>query len=91
MGLEIHFVHENPTIGYMENIRLIDKNVDNEKGEFNAFTFDQQYLKYMQILDSDFENFVVMYTCIEQAFYKSKKTGKKLTDKEVWNQRKNVR
>ena len=45
----------------------------------------------MQILDSDFEKYLVVYSCIEQAYYKSKNTGKTLTSEEVWSQKKSVK
>ena len=38
MGLEIFFVHSDPTVAYMENIRLKNNNLG--KDEFNPFVFD---------------------------------------------------
>ena len=42
-------------------------------------------------MDSDFQNYVVMYNCEGGAEYQSKKTGKNLNVTEVWKLKKGVK
>ena len=42
-------------------------------------------MRYAQILDTDNENYVVLYECFENAKYFSKKENKLEFSKRVWN------
>ena len=44
----------------------------------------------MQILELNKFRYAVVYTCSEQALYKSKSTGESLTPEQVWAQKKSV-
>ena len=45
---------------------LTDEDVDPEiHHQFDPYLFDSQYLRYTQVLDTDYENFMVLYTCQE--------------------------
>ena len=46
--------------------------------------FDKQYLKFNQILDTDYENYLVVYNCQESAEYKNSKSGNFLSDQQVF-------
>ena len=55
-----------------------------QPGEYDAIAFDQQYLRYMQILDTDYDNYASVYSCVESAEYRDSNTGKYLTDEQAW-------
>lgn len=64
------------TVGYFESSILSpeDFKFDPEKpgsshGLDDAELFDHKYLRYAQILDTDHENYIVMYSCQEGARY----------------------
>jgi len=48
--------------------------VDYEK-IFKADHADKQFERYMQVLDTDYDNYLVMYQCLESAQYFDVKTG----------------
>lgn len=79
IAMELYYVHENPTVAYVENNRLQPQGATEETKEdasqFNEAKFDRQFLKYFQIIDSDFSNFMTTYTCFETAEFSSKATG----------------
>lgn len=60
------------------------------KGDFDAFDalkFDQQFVKFFQILDTDYKNFIVTYICMESAdFFENGENGEpvSLTDEQAW-------
>ena len=51
---------------------------------YDAHLWDSQYLRYMQVLDTDNKNYVVLYKCLETAKYTDTKTDKSLTEEEAW-------
>lgn len=65
------------SVGFLEHIDLIHGrhpgSISNAH-EYDPSTFDSQYTRYAQILDSDFANYVVLYQCLETAEYIDTKT-----------------
>lgn len=60
------------TIGYLEYSELdldydhpenYDADQDPEQISFDPYVFDSQYLRYVQVLDTDYDNYFVMYAC----------------------------
>jgi len=46
-------------------------------------------MKYLHILDTDFEDYMIIYACQEYAeFFKD---GEKMTDEQAWGKRKNTK
>jgi len=57
---------------------------DDKEGYFNNYVFDSQFKRYAQVLDTDYDNFMVLYECFETASYYDKNTGKQMPDYEAW-------
>jgi hypothetical protein len=58
---------------------------DGEKEEyFNEHLFDSQFKRYAQVLDTDYDNYAVIYQCFETAGYFDKETGTRIPDYEAW-------
>jgi len=83
MSLLLDFGHEDGSIAFLENSKLANPS-DMQDDQFNPKLFDSQYLKYVQVLLSDFENYMVMYFCEESAEYRSKAKKRSLSAEEVW-------
>ena len=64
----------------------IEKELEKEEkeDEFNIYKFEQQYVKYMQILDTDYKDFLVVYTCQENAEYIDERTGMDVMPEQVF-------
>jgi len=61
LGLEIQFRHTNPYIAFIDNVTL--KEDKSENTDFNAHEFDRQFMKYLHVLDTDFEEYMIVYSC----------------------------
>ena len=84
MSLLLDFGHpKDATIAYLEN-SLLANPADMQDDKFNPKIFDSQYLKYAQVLLSDFENYMVVYFCEESAQYRSKSRKRSLSPQDVW-------
>ena len=57
---------------------------DGKEDYFNNNVFDSQFKRYAQVLDTDYNNFMVLYECFETAHYYDTKTGKQIPDYEAW-------
>ena len=47
-------------------------------------------MKYLQILDTDFSDYMVIYSCQEFAEFEDHKSGEKMTSEAAWGRRKSV-
>lgn len=63
---------------------------DLKEDNFNMRLFDSQFVKYFQILDTDYNNYLVLYYCDSAAEYKDKESGLSLNATEVWKHKKSV-
>ena len=57
--------------------------LEDDPTSFNEHKFEAQYLKYMQVLDTDYDNYLVLYSCQENADFIDK-SARELTPQEVW-------
>lgn len=57
---------------------------DKREEFFNNYVFDAQFKRYAQVLDTDYDNFMVLYECFETAQYYDTKQGKQIPDYEAW-------
>ena len=75
LNRQLNFRHRDPSIGYIENEQLrhddfsFDHADKNHPGHEDYNAFDHHYLRYAQVLDSDYDNFVIVYSCQEGAHY----------------------
>ena len=94
MGMQLHFRNRlDKTIGYLEYSELdldydhpenYDENQEAEQISFDPYVFDSQYLRYVQVLDTDYDNYFVMYACQEIARIVDKESGEEITPHEAW-------
>lgn len=63
-------------------------NETSQSDVFDQVRFNQQYLHYTQILDTDYENYILLYTCKENGEYL--KQYKPASDEEVFKSAKEV-
>jgi len=66
------------------------KEAKSENSDFIAYDFDKQFMKYLQVLDTDFEEYMVIYSCQENAEFEDEK-GSKVPEEKAWGFRKNVK
>jgi len=83
MGLALNFNFDKDNNAYgMAEHSAINPSGDmgdiskHEHGDyFDPWLWDSQYTRYMQVLDTDNEDYVVLYQCLESANYRDTKTG----------------
>ena len=67
---------QDPSIGYIEPERMgFDDFSFDENDEYalhDVGAFESQYLRYAQVLDTDYDNFAIVYSCQEGANYYDK-------------------
>mmetsp|Transcript_17043 Transcript_17043/g.26328 ORF Transcript_17043/g.26328 Transcript_17043/m.26328 type:complete len:115 (+) Transcript_17043:389-733(+) len=51
---------------------------------FNQHKFEDQHQKYMQVLDTDYKNYMVVYTCQENSEFTEERSGRELLPEEVY-------
>jgi len=51
---------------------------------YNEHSFDAQFKRYAQVLDTDYDNFAVLYECFETAEYYNAETNERMPDYEAW-------
>ena len=82
-GMQINFAYghtqENldTSIGIIEHhywgeydVELSEFNHNGKKEEqFDPFLWDSQFQRYAQVLDTDYDNYMVLYECLESAYY----------------------
>lgn len=63
------FDQKDPTVASILNTNLHHKYQYNkiDSDFFDPYLFDSQFLKYAQVLDTDYENFLLLYSCQEYA------------------------
>lgn len=78
LNRQLNFRSSDPTVAYIEHERdpLDDfdykggSRSDGNDNSYNDFyAFDHHYLRYAKVLDTDYDNFVIMYSCQEAAEY----------------------
>ena len=76
LNRQLNFRHaSDPTIAYIESERLghddfeFNSGDPNDPGHHDWNAFDHHYLRYAQVLDTDYENFAILYSCQEGAHY----------------------
>ena len=52
--------------------------------KFNEYKFEKQFVKYSQILDTDYDSFALVYSCQENALWENAKTEQELEFDEVF-------
>lgn len=71
----MNFRHRDPSIAYIESEQLrhdefhFDHADNKHPGHEDYNAFDHHYLRYAQVLDTDYSNFVIVYSCQEGAHY----------------------
>ena len=53
--------------------------------EFDSFTWESQFTRYAQILDTDEKNYVVLYQCLETAEYTENESGNQISPQDAWH------
>jgi hypothetical protein len=100
-GAQINFDHNiehhgDRTIGYIEYpevdpygdlhiLGLYTNGTIVKEDEYFQGIFDSQFLRYNQILDTDNEHYLVIYECMESAYFFDRKTEKRMFGEDVWN------
>lgn len=75
LNRQLNFRHSDPTVAYIETERMPNEDFPfgGAGGEGPApddfYAFDHHYLRYAQIIDTDYENYMIMYSCQEGAQY----------------------
>lgn len=67
-----------------ENVRE-HQHEEGKEEYFNNYVWDSQSKRYAQVLDTDYDNFMVLYECFELAHYYDKSTGKQIPEYEAWD------
>lgn len=55
-----------------------------DPAKFNEYKFEKQFIKYSQVLDTDYDNFMLAYSCQENALWEDAKSGRELDFDEVF-------
>lgn len=88
VGDQLKFSHPTDySIGYF--MSMPNPNVYKEAPEFDLTRWRRQFLKYYQVLDTDYSHFMTVYTCTEVADYLKPGTGDRMKPQEVWEHVKN--
>ena len=87
-GMSVDFrIHPSKSVGYIElgfNPPKYNPGGEKEK-EFDEALWDSQFLRYVTILDTDQENYIALYSCLESANFFDLKENKLLNSEEAWN------
>jgi hypothetical protein len=90
-GASLNFsFHPSGSVGILEHTAINPSGLKNAQEkyegseEYDPHLWDSQYLRYVQVLDSDSKNYLVVYKCLETAKYTDTKTGGSLSDEEAW-------
>ena len=65
-------------------VHKVDKNHHVENDTFDPHLFDSQYLRYAQVLDTDYDNYILLYSCQEINEYFEAKTHQDIPLDKVW-------
>ena len=69
---------------YVQVNNELDK--DDHPEIFNNHKFEEsQFKKFMQVLDTDYQNYMLVYTCQDSAEWTVERTGQELSHEDVWN------
>ena len=74
-GMQINFRHpSDPSISFLEYHHLglheeegLSEEDDEHVHIFDPYLFDSQFLRYNQVIDTDYIDYFVLYTCQESA------------------------
>jgi hypothetical protein len=62
---------------------MTEQEKEDYKKIIDPLVFDQQFERYMQVLDTDYDNYLVMYQCLETAHYFDLSTGYRIPEWEA--------
>ena len=51
---------------------------------FNAHKFEDQFKKYLHVLDTDYKSYLVLYSCQEEAEWREERSGREMGHEDVW-------
>jgi hypothetical protein len=87
-GSSLNFsFHPSGTVGMLEHTQInpsgmLDAQASYEGlEEYDPYLWDSQYLRYMQVLDSD-KDYIILYKCLETAMYSHE--NRIYNDQEAW-------
>lgn len=78
----------NPMIGHKEEINRDEKMAKDPKEKIKQ-TILRQYKQYYHVLETDYNGFLVMYSCFEAHEYRDRNTKQYLSDEQLWETVKN--
>lgn len=55
-----------------------------DESKFNETKFDDQFLRFSQILDTDYTGYMVVYSCQENAEWFDDRSGLEIAPEQVW-------
>ena len=85
-----HLVHRDVNLKTHGDEEIKEHGHDGEKEEwFNEHLFDSQFKRYAQVLDTDYDNYAVIYQCFETAQYFDK-TGARIPNYEAFEHAKST-
>lgn len=83
----LKFVHSDASIGILMTVPR--RSLFKPPNEFYQDRWDNQFRKYKQLIDADFDKFLSFYSCEEAVRFKLKKSGEVLEDEEAFEYVKN--
>jgi len=85
-GRVINFDHEDPTIASLQYASVHEANHTHlvENDQFDPYVFNSQFMKYVQVLDTDYDNYILLYSCQENAEFREMEGGAELSPEDVW-------
>lgn len=80
-----HILHRDMNLSEHEDENVFEhKHEDDKESYFNTYVFDSQFKRYGQVLDTDYDNYMVLYECFETAHYYDVQSGKLITRDDAW-------
>ena len=61
-----------------------DLKENEDESKFNETKFDDQFLRFSQILDTDYTSYMVVYSCQENAEWFDDRSGLEIAPEQVW-------
>lgn len=84
----LEFSHKSdPTIGYVRTERQKETRTEEQitANAFDPWLFEQQFLRYGQVVDTDYDNYFIFWSCWEIAEWYTREKVESVSAKKVWD------
>lgn len=86
MARDLRWSYKNDSsIAYIRRAKNPDYK-EKEKHEFDEYVYEQQFLRWAQVVDTDYDNYLVLWHCWEHAEYYDTAKAKTIPPSQIWKE-----